>query len=96
MRLPRPACRTWTAANPVAAAPVVQPPTIDEVAQGEPTAESEGESAASNPMLWVVPLIAVICVLAIMIVINNARARARRRSRYTRRRYGSYDPYHRR
>ena len=87
---------TLTAANPVAAAPVVQPPTIDEVAQGEPTAESEGESAASNPMLWVVPLIAVICVLAIMIVINNARARARRRSRYTRRRYGSYDPYHRR
>lgn len=83
---------TLTAANSVAAPPVTQLPSIDEAVQGE----TRGEEATSNAMLWVVPLAAVIGVLAIMIVINNARARMRRRSRYERREYGSYDPYRRR
>ena len=78
-------------ANSVAAAPATDLPSIDELMQPD---EAAGESTTS-PLIWIVPLAAVIGVMLIMIAINNARTRSRRRSA-SRRSYGSYDPYRRR
>ncbi|HIU45863.1 MAG TPA: D-alanyl-D-alanine carboxypeptidase [Candidatus Fimadaptatus faecigallinarum] len=82
---------TMTAANSVAAAPATDLPSIDELMQPD---EAAGETTTS-PLIWIVPLAAVIGVMLIMIAINNARTRSRRRSA-SRRSYGSYDPYRRR
>ncbi len=81
---------TMTAANSVAAAPVTDLPSLDELMQPE---EAAGE-ATTSPFVWIVPLAAVIGVMLIMIAINNARTRRRRRSR-RRRSYASYEQQYR-